>query len=85
MLFKINRFFMMPNRFLNKDGHNSSNQADNNDAKMGLDDLKESLDVLDLDAMKKVEGGTSSNLHFSDQYGWNSTPGSNVPSWLQEE
>lgn len=71
---------MMPNRFLNKDGHNSSNQADNNDAKMGLDDLKESLDVLDLDAMKKVEGGTSSNLHFSDQYGWNSTPGSNVPS-----
>jgi hypothetical protein len=80
MQFKINRFFMMPNRFLNKDGHNSSNQADNNDAKMGLDDLKESLDVLDLDAMKKVEGGTSSNLHFSDQYGWNSTPGSNVPS-----
>lgn len=71
---------MMPNRFLNKDGHNSSNQADDTNAKMGLDDLKNAFDTMDLDTMKKVEGGTSSNLHFSDQFDWNSTPGSKVPS-----
>lgn len=70
----------MPNHILNKDGHNSSNQANDKNEKGGLNDLEKDFEVLDWEAMKKVEGGTSANQHFADRYGWNSTPGSNVPS-----
>ncbi len=70
----------MFDRFLKKSNPNTENTTNADQQKSSLDELSQSMQVIDKDKMKQIEGGLTSNTQFSDRFDWNSTPGGNVPS-----
>jgi hypothetical protein len=68
------------NRLFARNNQTDNNVTKNNSDRSTLDDLKKDTEILDTNAMNKVEGGHTSNPQFPDLYDWTSTPGGNVPS-----
>ena len=65
--------------FFSKKTNEPTNKNQPADAKSQLDELQESMTVLEKEEMVRVEGGKSGSKQFDQFFNWNSSCGGTIP------
>ena len=65
--------------FFSKKNDESTHKTHPDNAKSQLENLQQTMTVLDKDEMVRVEGGKSGSKAFSSVFNWNSSCGETIP------